>query len=132
LQQFLTRTFLGRAIRSLTQDRQAAELVGVPVERVSMVAFGLGIALAALAGSLLALIFPLTPEFGRAFMLKAFGIIVLGGMTSFVGVAVGAFILSVVESLSTFYFRAALQDMISFLLLVVILVIAPNGILVPI
>ncbi len=85
LQLFLTRTHLGRAIRATAQDRDAARLVGVDVDRVMGIAFGIGIALAGFGGSLLSLLFSFTPDFGRALSLKSFCIVVLGGLDSIVG-----------------------------------------------
>ncbi len=128
LNQFLTRTFIGKAIRATAQDADAARLVGINTERTVMIAFGLGIALAALAGALMSLIFAFDPDFGRSHLLKSFCIIVLGGMQSYVGVALGALILALTESLSVLVgVKAALQDFISFALLVIVLVVMPGG-----
>lgn len=128
LQLFLTRTQLGRAIRAVAQDRDAAKLVGVDVDRVMAIAFGIGIALAGFAGSLLSLLFSFNPDFGRALSLKSFCIIVLGGLDSFVGVAFGAFALSLAEAFGVRYMPASLQNLISFVVLVVVLVLFPKGI----
>src|SRR5919202_1978632 len=78
LQQFLTRTMLGSAIRALAQDRDACRLVGIDTEHVNMVAFGLGTMLAAVAGALLALPFSFSPEFGGPFQLQSLPLIALG------------------------------------------------------
>lgn len=128
LQVLLTRTQLGRAIRSIAQDREAATLVGIDVGRVMSIAFGIGIALAAFAGSLLALLFSFNPDFGRVLQLKSFCIVVLGGLESFAGVAFGAIALSLAESFGVRYMPASLQNLISFVLLVVVLVAFPRGI----
>ncbi len=131
LQIFLTRTNLGRAIRALAADPQAALLVGINTNRISAIAFGLGIALASLAGSLMSLIFTFDPDFGRTHLLKSFSIVVLGGLESFVGVALGSLILALTESLSVgaLGMKAALQDLVSFVLLVVVLLVMPNGLM---
>lgn len=128
LQLFLTRTQLGRAIRSTAQDRDAARLVGIDVDWVNAIAFGVGIALAGLAGSLLALLFPFNPDFGRTLLLKSFCIIVLGGLDSFAGVALGALVLALAESFAVRYMPASMQNLISFVVLVVVLVAFPKGI----
>jgi len=129
MQQFLSRTYTGKAIRATSQDADAARLVGINTDRIVMIAFGLGIALASLAGSLMALIFAFDPDFGRSHLLKGFCIIVLGGMESFVGVALGALILALAESFSILFVKPAMQDFISFALLVVVLVVIPGGLM---
>jgi branched-chain amino acid transport system permease protein len=131
LQIFLTRTNLGRAIRALAADPQAALLVGIDTNRISAIAFGLGIGLASLAGSLMSLIFTFDPDFGRTHLLKSFSIVVLGGLESFIGVALGSLILALSEALSVgaFGMKAALQDLVSFVLLVVVLLVMPNGLM---
>jgi branched-chain amino acid transport system permease protein len=128
LQLFLTRTQLGRAIRSTAQDREASKLVGIDVGWTMAIAFGIGIALAGLAGSLLALLFPFNPDFGRTLLLKSFCIIVLGGLESFAGVALGAFVLALAEAFAVRYMPASLQNLISFVVLVLVLVAFPRGI----
>ena len=132
LQLFLTRTYMGKAIRATATDPEAAALVGVNTERVRMVAFGLGIALASLTGALLSLQLSFDPFFGGSHQLKSFTIIVLGGLESFVGVALGALLLALVETFSVvppFNLPAALQDFVSFSLLVIVLVVMPGGLI---
>ncbi len=128
LQLFLTRTYLGRAIRATAQDRDAARLAGIDVDRVMGIAFGIGIALGGFAGSLLSLIFSFTPDFGRALSLKSFCIVVLGGLDSIVGVAFGSLALALAEAFGVRFMAASLQNLISFVLLVVVLVVLPKGI----
>jgi branched-chain amino acid transport system permease protein len=125
----LRRSFLGKAIRAVTQNRDAALLSGVNAARISAVAFGLGTAFAAIAGAMFSTLYAFTPDFGRSFLLKAFCIIVLGGMESFTGVAVGALVLALIENLMAAYTSVptSFQDAISFSLLVLVLVAAPSG-----
>jgi branched-chain amino acid transport system permease protein len=128
LEVFLRRTFLGRAIRALSQDRDACRLVGIDVQRVSMIAFGLGSALAGVAGSLLTLVFafdPVTPF--SVLQLKSFTIIVLGGLESIIGVAVASFVLAAAENLTVTLSKPQLENLVSFVLLVVVLVVMPGG-----
>lgn len=124
----LGRTYLGKALRATVQDPQAAVLVGIDTERISALAFGLGTALAAFAGGLLTLLFSFTPDFGGAFQLKSFTIIVLGGLESFEGVMVGAAILSFAESYAVLFMRASLQNVLAYALLVAALVVLPGGV----
>jgi branched-chain amino acid transport system permease protein len=129
LQLVVKRTDLGRAMRAVTQNRDAARLCGVDADRISAQAFGMGTALAAVAGGLLSTLYAFTPDFGRSFLLKAFCIIVLAGMESVVGVAVGAFVLAFLENALGAFTRVptSFQDAVSFTLLVVALVVFPQG-----
>jgi branched-chain amino acid transport system permease protein len=125
---FLTRTWFGRAVRALTQNREAGQLAGIDTRRMAMLAFGLGIAFTGLAGALLATLYSFTPDFGGSFMLRAFVIIVLGGLESFSGVAIGAIIVALIETFSILVVPASYQLAISFILLVVALLVLPGGI----
>jgi len=131
LQVILRRTDLGRAIRAVTQNRDAARISGVNADRISAVAFGIGIAFAAAAGSMLATLYAFTPDFGRSFLLKAFCIIVLAGMESVAGVAAGALVLALLENGVGAYtsLPTSFQDALSFTLLVIALVAFPQGLL---
>jgi branched-chain amino acid transport system permease protein len=124
----LHRTWFGRAVRALMQNSDAGLLAGVNVERTAQVAFGVGIAFAGAAGGLLAMMYSFTPDFGGSFLLRAFVIIVLGGLESFAGVAVGALILALVETFSILVIPSGYQPAISFSLLVLALVILPDGV----
>ena len=124
----LHRTWFGRAVRALMQNSDAGRLAGVNVERTARVSFGVGIAFAGAAGGLLAMLYPFTPDFGGSFLLRAFVIIVLGGLESFAGVAIGAVILALVETFSILAIPAGYQPAIAFSLLVLALVVLPEGI----
>src|SRR2546425_176649 len=128
LEVFLRGTFLGRAIPALAQDRDACALAGIDTARVSMIAFGLGTAHAAAAGCLLTLAFPYDPSnpFGN-YQLKSFTIIVLGGLESITGVAVASFILALAENVTTTVYRSQVENLVSFVVLVVVLVVMPGG-----
>ena len=128
LELFLRRTFLGRAIRALSQDRDACRLAGIDVGRVSMIAFGLGTSIAAAAGALLTAVFPFDPSnpYG-VLQLKSFTIIVLGGLESIVGVAVASFLLAAAENLTVTLSKPQLENLVSFVLLVFVLVVLPGG-----
>jgi branched-chain amino acid transport system permease protein len=125
----LTKTYLGKAIRAVTQNRDAALLSGVNAARISAIAFGLGTAFAGVAGAMLSTLMAFTPDFGRSFLLKSFCIIVLGGMESVTGVAAGALILALLENGLAAYTSVptSLQDAVSFALLFVALVAFPRG-----
>src|SRR5215471_10941891 len=129
LETVVRRTNLGRAIRAVTQNRDAARMSGVNAGRISAVAFGIGAAFAAAAGSMLATLYAFTPDFGRSFLLKSFCIIVLAGMESVAGVAAGALVLALLENFVGAYttIPTSFQDALSFTLLVVALVAFPQG-----
>ncbi len=128
LEVVLHRTWFGRSVRALMQNRMAGRIVGIPVERTARLTFGLGIAFAGAAGGLLAMLYSFSPDFGSAFLLRAFVIIVLGGLESFAGVAAGALILALVETFSILVIPAGYQPAVAFSLLVVALIILPGGI----
>jgi len=126
----LDKTYLGKAIRAVTQNRDAALLSGVNANRIAAAAFGIGTAFAGMAGGMFSTLMAFTPDFGRSFLLKAFCIIVLGGMESVTGVAIGALILAALENGLAAYtpVPTSLQDAVSFALLFVALVAFPRGI----
>jgi len=128
LELFLRSTFLGRAVRALAQDVEACQLAGIDTKRVSMIAFGIGTALSGAAGCLLTLVFAFDPTnpFG-VLQLKSFTIIVLGGLESVVGVAFASFVLALAENLTVTLWKAQLENLVSFVLLVVVLVVMPGG-----
>jgi branched-chain amino acid transport system permease protein len=124
----LHKTWFGRSVRALMQNRYAGRIAGINVERTARLTFGLGIAFAGSAGGLLAMLYSFSPDFGRPFLLRAFVIIVLGGLESFAGVAIGAVILAVTETFSILVLPASYQPAVAFALLVVALVVLPGGV----
>jgi branched-chain amino acid transport system permease protein len=126
---FLSRTDTGQAIRATAQDRDAAQLMGINVKRMSVLAFGLGTALAGTAGALLAPSYYIFPQVGGPFTLKAFVVVVLGGMGSIVGATMGGILIGVTESLSAVYIASGLKELVVYVLFLVILVFKPAGLL---
>lgn len=127
LQVLFRRTWFGRSMRSLIQNPYAAQIVGVDDEKTSRLTFGIGTAFAGFAGALLGMLYSFSPDFGRQFLLRSFVIIVLGGLDSVSGVALGAVVLALVETFSIIKVPASYQPAISFALLVVVLVVLPKG-----
>ena len=121
-------TWFGRSVRALIQNRYAGQIVGVDDQKTAGITFGLGIAFAGVAGALLASLYSFNPDFGRPFLIRAFVIIVLGGLESVSGVAIGALVLALVETFSILFVPAGYQLAISFGLLVAVLVFLPGGI----
>jgi branched-chain amino acid transport system permease protein len=126
---FLTRTFTGRAIRATAQDRDAAQLMGVDVRRMGTLAFGIGSALAGTAGTLISPTYYIFPQVGGAFTLKAFVIVVLGGMGSVAGAALGGIIIGAVESLAAVYASASVKEIFVYVLFLAVLLVKPSGLL---
>jgi branched-chain amino acid transport system permease protein len=126
---FLSRTDTGQAIRATAQDREAAQLMGINVRRMSVLAFGIGSALAGAAGTLIAPTYYIYPQVGSAFTLRAFVIVVLGGMGSIVGATLGGLIIGVTESLAAIYIASGLKELVVFVLFLGLLLFRPSGLL---
>src|SRR5450759_1655592 len=124
---FLARTDLGRAIRATSQNPEAATLMGIDVERIAVVTFGLGTALAGAAGILLAPSLYLYPTVGELLIVKCFVIVVLGGLGSVPGAIAGGILLGVAESLGAVYVSSAYKDGIGFVLFLAVLLYRPSG-----
>ena len=124
---FIYRTWTGRALMATAQNRVGATVVGVDPVRMNVIAMALAGLLAGAAGSLLAPVFLVYPDVGQIPVIKAFVIIVLGGMGSIPGAVVAAIILGVVESLASVYISVAYRDVFAFLVLIGVLLFRPHG-----
>jgi branched-chain amino acid transport system permease protein len=125
---FLAKTDMGKSIRATAQDKDAALLMGVNVERMRVVTFGLGSALVGSAGCLFIPIYYLYPDLGGQFTLIAFVITILGGLGSTVGAIVGGLILGVFESLTSTYVGMGWAPVGRFMIFVAALIFVPGGI----
>jgi branched-chain amino acid transport system permease protein len=123
----IKKTWIGRALRGAAQNRVGIQTAGVDVLRLDMVAFGVGVALAAAAGALLAPDFLVYPENGAISTFKGFEIIVIGGLGSIPGSVVAGVLLGVIEALGSVFISAAYKDLYGFLLLIALLVFRPTG-----
>ena len=124
---FMTRTDTGKAIRAVAKERQGARLVGINVEHIFAVSFGIGTACVAAAASLLAPTYAVDPQFGYLFVLIAFTVVVLGGMGSFVGALVGGFIIGITEQLGRLYLGESLGLITISVIFIAILLFRPTG-----
>jgi branched-chain amino acid transport system permease protein len=124
---FLYRTTPGKYVRAVTDNRAAAELMGIPSGRVLAFSFGLGTMLAAIAGGLIATFFPFTILAGSAYELKSFVIGVLGGVGNPLGSLIGGLILGAFEGVIPYFMETGWVPVLEFLLFVAILVVRPTG-----
>lgn len=123
----INRTKLGRAMRATFQQKEAAALVGVNVEAVYTYTFALGTAMAALSGVLLGAIFLIHPNTAELATLKAFVVVILGGMNNLAGVVAAGILLGVVESLWGGFVSTGYMDVIGFVMVILILLFRPAG-----
>ena len=121
------RTDLGRAIRAVAREKQGARLVGIDVDHVYAMSFGIGLACLGAAACFLLPAYYVTPLVGNGFVLVAFTIVVLGGMGSFAGALVGGLLIGVVESLGGLWFGESLGQVGIFLLFIAVLLFRPQG-----
>jgi len=121
------KTDLGRAIRAIAKERQGARLVGIDVDHVFAMSFGIGLACLGAAASFLLPAYYVNPTVGNGFVLIAFTIVVLGGMGSFVGALVGGFIIGVVESVGGLWLGESLGQIGIFLIFIAVLLFRPQG-----
>jgi branched-chain amino acid transport system permease protein len=124
----LYRTRIGKAIRAVANNREAAELSGIPTTQVLSLAFGLGVALAGVSGTLIATLFPFTVLSGEAYQLKSFVVTVLGGLGNPAGALMGGVALGLIEGLATPFMPVSWIPIVEFGLFVLCLIAFPHGI----
>jgi branched-chain amino acid transport system permease protein len=124
---FLLKTDLGRSIRAVSQDSEAAQLMGINSERIKVITMGLGAALVAAAGTILMPIYYLFPDIGGPFTRKAFVITILGGLGSTVGAIFGGVTLGLAEAFGATYIGMDWEDMIGLIIFILVLLFLPGG-----
>lgn len=125
----LNRTKLGKAMRATFQDRDTASLMGVNIQMIYMATFALGSGLAAAAGALLGPVYVITPQMGNIASLKAFAIVILGGLGNIGGATIGGFILAFAEEMGASYISSGYRDAMGFLIIIGVLVFKPTGLI---
>ena len=128
LREFLKRSYLGRAISAASQDRKAAQLMGVNTDRIFMYSFGLAMALAGIAGVCFGLTFTFNPSSGMSFLIIAFGVVVLGGLGNIFGTFIGGILFGLTQTLSSYFFGVNAQLLVAYLMVLTVLSIRPQGI----
>ena len=124
---FLYYTRIGKAIRAVASNRQAAELMGIPSTRILAITFGIGIGIAAVSGALIATLFPFTILSGSGYELKSFVVTVLGGLGNPAGALLGGLLLGFIEGVVSSFFNVGWTPVIEFSLFVLILILFPAG-----
>ena len=124
---FLTRTWSGIAMRATAQDLTTAKLMGINIDQVAWITFAIGSALAGASGMLVGSVFLLQPTMGLSYVLKAFVVVILGGVGNVVGAIFGGILLGVVESITVGYIGSVFRDMVAFVVLIVALLFRPYG-----
>ena len=127
LREFLTRTYLGKAITAASQDKKAAQLMGINTHRVYGYAFAIAAVSAAVAGVFLGMTFPFTPTSGISLLTIAFGTVIIGGLGSMLGTFVGGIILGIVQTVGGYFFGPATQMLMVYMIVLFILAIRPQG-----
>lgn len=126
-QLLIQRTRLGKAMRATFQDRDTASLMGININGIYLATFALGSGLAAAAGALLGPIFIVIPTMGNLAVIKAFAIVILGGLGNMKGAALGGFVLALVEEFGAGYISSGYRDAMGFLLIILVLMVKPTG-----
>ncbi len=124
---FITRTDTGKAIRAVAKERMGARLVGIDVDRIFAVSFGIGLATLGAAACLLMPIFYVSPSSGHVFVIVAFTVVVLGGMGSFLGAVIGGLIVGLTESFGGLFLGESLGQIGISLIFILILLFRPSG-----
>jgi branched-chain amino acid transport system permease protein len=125
----LLKTKTGKSVRAVAQNRHAAVLMGVNVNFVSSVVFGISSALGVAAGALIGALLALAPGVGESFAVKGFAVLILGGLGSLPGAILGGLVLGVSESLAAGFISSAYKDVISFLIMILVLLVMPQGLM---
>jgi len=127
LQQFLHKSYIGKAIRATTEDWEAASLVGIDVQKVYLLSFLLGTALAGVAGALVLVSYSVSPSIGLHWTLKSLIVMVLGGVGNFMGTFVGGILLGATESATAFFISGNYREVVGLVLFLLILIFRPQG-----
>jgi branched-chain amino acid transport system permease protein len=127
LQLFLRRTYTGKALRATVENWEAATLMGIDIQRVYLLSFVMGAALAGVAGALVSVGYSVDPAMGMSWTLKSLVVMVLGGLGSITGTFVGGIILGVTESATGYFLSLTYREVVGLVLFLVVLIFRPQG-----
>src|SRR3984885_3566730 len=125
----LTRSRTGLAVRAIAQNRDAARLLGINIERIYLVTFAVSAVLAGIAGITIAGLFSISPAMGNDPLLRAFVVVVFGGLGSLIGTIAGAYVIGMVEAVSSYYIGIYWTPVVLFLVLIAVLTVRPTGLM---
>jgi len=125
----IEKTSIGKAMRATAQDKEAAALMGINIDKVYTFTFAVGCALAAAAGSLIAPVFLVFPTMGFLPFIKGFTVVILGGLGNVLGAIYAGLLLGLIESLGAVYISTAYKDTFAFIILILVLLFKPSGLL---
>jgi branched-chain amino acid transport system permease protein len=126
---FLRFTTIGRAIRATSQNAEGALACGIDIDRVRTISFALGTSVATCAGALMSFIYSLNPQMGVLFTVSAFAIVVVGGLGSYAGTILGAVVLGLAQSFTSYFLGADLSEAAPYVLFVIVSLLLPSGLL---
>ncbi len=124
---FLQRVKAGKALRAMSQNREAATLMGINIDRIAAGTFAIAGALAGAAGALISPMRAFDPHIGAIVILKSFAIVIFGGMGSISGAILGAFVVALAETMTAAYVAAEYSDLVAFVLMILVLFVRPQG-----
>jgi branched-chain amino acid transport system permease protein len=124
---FLKNTYMGKAIRASSEEQEGASVVGISVNKINLISFGIGTACVGAAGALITPFFYVSPDVGRLFLLRSFMIVVMGGMGTFIGPIVGGFLLGLAEAVGAIVLPGSLGQLVPFSLFIIVLLFRPSG-----
>ena len=124
---FIKNTHLGRAIRATSQHSEAAQTLGINVARMYSVSFGIGAALAGIAGALLITLYPANPNAGMGPVLKSFVVVILGGLGNIKGAIAAGIFIGLLEAYAVFFISGGWQNVIVFSIVIAVLIFKPEG-----
>ncbi|MBW2000372.1 MAG: branched-chain amino acid ABC transporter permease [Deltaproteobacteria bacterium] len=124
---FIGKTYLGRAISAASQDRKAAQLMGINSEMVFAVCFSIAMVLAGISGICFGLTFPFVPSSGVTFLIIAFGVVVLGGLGNILGTFIAGIAFGLVQTFGGYFFGVNVQLLVAYLMVLLLLSIRPQG-----
>jgi branched-chain amino acid transport system permease protein len=125
---FVQRTKTGKAMRAVSQNKEACQVIGIDVNRISIISFALGAGLSGLGGAVVAPVMPIHPVMGILVVIKCFAAVIMGGFGNIQGTIYASFILAIVESYAVAYFSLQYKDLFAFLVMIIILLFKPHGI----
>lgn len=124
---FMKYSKTGKAIRAVSQNKDAAQIVGINTNLISSVVFALGSAMAGAAGAFMGILFAIYPAMGGHTVMKGFAVLILGGLGSFPGAVLGGLLIGITENLGTAFLSSSFKDLFAFVILIIVLVFKPAG-----